>query len=57
MFKRSITADLYAPKNIIDQLDDGSSASGLQNDWRTLILGNWQKYQLPLVAGTFMRIS
>lgn len=54
MFKRSITADLYAPKNIIDQLDDGSSASGLQNDWRTLILGNWQKYQLPLVAGTFI---
>ncbi len=51
MFKRSITADLYAPKNIADELD--ATPSAFQYDWRKFILNNWQKYQLPLVAGTF----
>lgn len=51
MFKRSITADLYAPKNIADELD--ATPSAFQYDWYKFILNNWQKYQLPLVAGTF----
>lgn len=51
MFRRSITSDLYAPKNIADQLDSGSS--GLQKEWWPVILHNWQKYQLPLTGGAF----
>lgn len=51
MFKRSITADLYAPKNIADELD--ATPSAFQYDWHKFILNNWQKYQLPLVAGIF----
>ena len=52
MFKRSITADLYAPKNVADLVD--SSPGNLQADWRTLILDMWQKYQLPIIASLFL---
>jgi len=51
MFKRSITSDLYAPKNIADQVDSGSS--GLQKEWWPVIFHNCQKYQLPLTGGAF----
>ena len=51
MFRRSITSDLYAPKNIADQVDSGSL--GLQKEWWPVILHNWQKYQLPLTGGAF----
>ena len=52
MFKRSITADLYAPKNVADLVD--SSPGDIQADWRTLILDMWQKYQLPIIASLFL---
>lgn len=54
MFKRSITADLYAPKNIADELD--AKSPGFQYDLRKFILDNWQKYQLPLAVGIFLGV-
>ena len=54
MFKRSITADLYAPQSIPDRVD--FNPLSFQHEWRKLILDNWQKYQIAILAGTFLAI-
>ena len=54
MFKRSITADLYAPKNVLERTDSISSES--QNEWRDFIPNIWQKHQLLILGGVFLSI-
>jgi hypothetical protein len=54
MFKRSITAELYAPKNIPERADSVSSES--QNEWRDFILNIWQKHQFLILGGAFLSI-
>ena len=54
MFKRSITADLYAPQSIPEQAD--FNPLSFQHEWKKLILDNWQKYQVPILAGAFLTI-
>ncbi len=54
MFKRSITADLYAPKSIPEQVD--FNPLSFQREWQKLILDNWHKYQVPILAGVFLAI-
>ena len=54
MFKRSITADLYAPKNVLERTDSISSES--QNEWRYFILNIWQKHQFLILGGVFLSI-
>lgn len=54
MFKRSITADLYAPKNVLERTDSISSES--QNEWRDFILNIWQKHQFLILGGVFLSI-
>ena len=54
MFKRSITADLYAPKNILEQANSISSEP--QNEWRDFIQDIWQKHQFLIIGGGFLSI-
>ena len=52
MFKRSITADLYAPKSISEPTDSISSPS--PNEWQKFILDNWHKHQPLILGGVFL---
>ena len=52
MFKRSITADLYAPQAIQEQVD--FNPLNFQHEWKKFILDNWQKYQIAILAGAFL---
>ena len=52
MFKRSITADLYAPKSISEPADSISSPS--PNEWQKFILDNWHKHQPLILGGVFL---
>ena len=54
MFKRSITADLYAPQVIQEQVD--FNPLNFQREWKKFILDNWQKYQIAILAGVFLTI-